>query len=301
MHYTDKNSLISKELILNEIICVCCSKDLETWKTSSGFIAKNITANSYIVIVPDSEVNLFSKCSDPAFLIAPESRYIKASKQWVADHLPDHKKNNAGWYFQQLLKISAAKTGSQKDYRLIWDADTVPLKKLNFFSPNGKLIFYKGTEMHAPYFISIQKLLGLERTANFSFIAQCLAFRSDWVQDLCSEIELKAGENWIDAIINSLDLSKENGFSEYETLGTYFMHHHRDDMLISDQEWYRYGGSMIGNISRLTTKKATQLSSKYDYIAFESWDVATGLAKLKQQIPFAIIFFIHTINRWINK
>lgn len=44
------------------------------------FIAQNINAKTYTVIVPDDEVKLFSVNSDPTFRILPESRYLKISK-----------------------------------------------------------------------------------------------------------------------------------------------------------------------------------------------------------------------------
>jgi hypothetical protein len=258
--------------IIDEIICVCCKKDIETWKVSSNFIAQNINAKTYTVIVPDDEAKLFSVNSDPTFRILPESRYLKISKSWLAENLPINKKKHAGWYLQQFIKISVAKNGEENNLRLIWDADTIPVKKINFLSENGKLIYYKGSEHHKPYFYTIEKLLGLKRFVDFSFISQCMILRSNWVKRMCNEIESKNSQNWIDSILNSLDSSEQQGFSEYETLGTYFFNHYSSEISITDRKWHRYGGSMIGNACSLSNIKASQISTRYDYVTFESWE-----------------------------
>ena len=47
----------------------------------------------------------------------------------------------AGWYFQQLLKYAFCFERQEDDYYLIWDADTVPLRPLQFFDNVGRMLF----------------------------------------------------------------------------------------------------------------------------------------------------------------
>lgn len=54
---------------------------------------------------------------------------------------------------------------------LIWDADTLPISHLEF-DDDGRLLFTRKKEYHAEYFITIERLLGLQRVITFSFIAE---------------------------------------------------------------------------------------------------------------------------------
>ena len=53
-----------------------------------------------------------------------------------------------GWYFQQLLKYQFAFHEPEDDYFLIWDADTIPLRKLEFFDGQGRMLLTKAEEYH---------------------------------------------------------------------------------------------------------------------------------------------------------
>lgn len=63
-----------------------------------------------------------------------------------------------GWYFQQFLKMAYALCCEAKAY-LVWDGDTLPLRKLTF-EENGKYLFNLKEEYHLPYFATMQKLIG---------------------------------------------------------------------------------------------------------------------------------------------
>ena len=58
-----------------------------------------------------------------------------------------------GWYFQQFLKMAYALICEEPNY-LIWDADTIPLKKYD----TEKLNFDVITEYRKAYFDTINKL-----------------------------------------------------------------------------------------------------------------------------------------------
>jgi hypothetical protein len=173
---------------------------------------------------------------------------------------------------QQFIKISAAKDSIKDAVVLIWDADTVPIKKIDFITQDGKLIYYKGVEHHQPYFDFIYRLLGLEKKVDFSFIAQCFALKASWLQELCDELENKYGVHWIDALLNSIDFNEGNGFSEYELLGTYFSYTHKNSMSFVDKKWLRLGNSKVGHVSFLNQQLIQGPLSEFDFLSFEAWD-----------------------------
>src|SRR5713226_6538965 len=76
----------------------------------------------------------------------------------------------AGWYFQQLLKLSFGFHRPENDFYLIWDADTIPLRQLEFFDDEGRMLFTIAGEHHEPYFETYRWLLQEEPNREFSFI-----------------------------------------------------------------------------------------------------------------------------------
>lgn len=66
-----------------------------------------------------------------------------------------------GWYLQQFIKMGFALSDySQNQYYLSWDADTIPLRKLDFFV-DGKVMFAMKKEFHKPYFDTIKRILDI--------------------------------------------------------------------------------------------------------------------------------------------
>ena len=92
---------------ISEIISVCCLKDIEAWKITSGFMVRNIASKEYRVIVPDGEIEAFIKESPPQFKVVGESRYTEQFKGQLLQLLPQDKKSQYGWYLQQFIKLLA--------------------------------------------------------------------------------------------------------------------------------------------------------------------------------------------------
>lgn len=264
--------MMIKQTKLDKLICVCCKRDWVTWEVASKYIVQNIQAEKYLVYVPDHEVDFFRSISDQKFDVIGESIYTKLFSEAINSRLSFEIKDQYGWYLQQFIKLSAAKDSEASEIVLIWDADTVPIQRLNFIAEDGQLIYYKGQEHHAPYFAFIQRLLGLNKQVDFSFIAQCFVMKAAWLQEFCAEVEIKLGLNWINTVLDAIDFSEGNGFSEYELLGTYFTHRHLDSMCFIDRKWLRLGNSTVGHVKFLSQKWIAGPLREYDYLSFEAWD-----------------------------
>lgn len=254
------------------MICVCCLRDAATWRVASQYIFNNIQASHYKVIVPDSEVDQFREITPSNFDIIRESIYKAIFSDKLRSFLGDTNRNQYGWYLQQFIKLAALNDCKENQIALIWDADTVPIKKLNFISQEGKLIYYKSDEFHKPYFATIDRLLGLNKIVSFSFIAQNFVIRSAWMHEFAERLENKFQLNWIEALLQAIDFNEGNGFSEYETLGTFLTHYHYDQIEFTDKEWLRLGNSTIGHIAFLNKRSITRKLSRYDFVSFEKWD-----------------------------
>ena len=104
----------------------------------------------------------------------------------------------SGWYFQQLLKYQFAFLKPEDDYYLIWDADTIPLRPMEFFDEDGRMLLTKSDEYHRPYFETYEKLLGRPAQRDFSFISQHILVRKTILREMLGEIErhCPGDENW---------------------------------------------------------------------------------------------------------
>ncbi|MEA9604647.1 DUF6492 family protein [Polynucleobacter sp. JS-JIR-II-c23] len=263
--------------VIDEVISVCSIKDIDVWTVAAKNIVRFISANHYTVIVPDAQVQMFTAVTKTPYQVKAESRFVGNLKEKIAQTLTPENQDRVGWYLQQFVKISAVLKHDDRDVVLIWDADTVPLKKLEFINSNGQFSYYKGDECRKSYFDFIERALGLKRTQNFSFIAQSLILKVSWARELTNALAQSAQLPWIDAVLSFLDKAEPAGFAEFETLGTWIWNHHNDEIMISGRPWYRNGLSLVGNPLKLSQSVWNGLSKSYDFISFEGWDMKAGI------------------------
>lgn len=271
-------------VLINEVISVCSVKDIDVWTVAATKIIENIKASHYTVIVPDSQVQLFSGVTSAPYQVKPESQFVGNAKEKITQVLTKSNQDRVGWYLQQFVKIAAVLAHQDDDLVLIWDADTVPVKPLHFIDQEGRLIYYKSNEYRKSYFVYIEKALGLKRTQDFSFIAQSFVIKVAWVKGLLQSLEGKTQLPWVDAVLSQLDPAEPAGFSEFETMGSWIWHHHRNQIMITDRPWYRNGFSLVGNPLTLSASVWSGLAKQYDFVSFEAWDQRYGIRQwLKMQ------------------
>jgi len=259
---------------LSKVISTCTAEDLNTWRQTHNYILKNITSENYEVIVPDLDFDAFRLATNKIYSVTPESHYIKpAIMQVVRDAISAKAPNRIGWYLQQFLKIECAKQQVHaNDYLLIWDADTLPLKPLEFLDDKGNLYFYTGVENHAPYFDTLARLTGTKKIFDDSFIAQCIPLQANHAKEFCRTIEIIHKKDWMIAVCDCLDGSSISEFSEYESLGNFISTNYPDQVRLADGRWHRRGTSIFGSASDIAGDQINLLSKYYDFIAFERWD-----------------------------
>jgi len=262
------------QAIIDQVICVCCKRDAQTWLIASAYVVRNIDSKQYKVYVPDAEIDLFRSISAEPFQVIGESVYTKQLSHEIKSRLSKKISSQFGWYLQQFIKLAAVKDCQPNEVVLIWDADTIPLKSLRFLDERSRLLYYKGHEYHHAYFETIMRLLRLSKKVNFSFIAQCFVMKALWLQEFCSEIESRHHQGWVTALLSTINFNEDNSFSEYETLGTFISHRHSDEIAYIDRKWLRLGNSEIGHAAFLTPQLIANQLGEYDYVSFEKWDKA---------------------------
>ena len=173
-----------------DIIIPCAKKDIDFLPKVIKYIRKNVVEAGIIYIITNGsnhsqlKKNLRKHSISNVItldenLILDELNFsivkqLLAKKEWYV---------RQGWYFQQFLKLGFALTKYANNYYLSWDADTLPLTKLHFIE-DGHPIFTIKKEYHPAYFETMQKLIGIGKTYEHSFIAEHMLFKTSIVKEL---------------------------------------------------------------------------------------------------------------------
>ncbi|MER5139602.1 MULTISPECIES: DUF6492 family protein [Enterobacterales] len=262
-----------------DIVTVCAGKDLENITTCIESLQKNLNVNNIYIITNDiSQVPKLNQV-----IAIDENEIITSEKldELKKIHFP-YFTSRFGWYLQQFLKMEFSRSPyCQGDY-LIWDADTILLKKINFHD-GEKIIFTKGKEKLNKYYVSTYtKLLGIPEGESFSLISQHLYIDNNIMKNMLYEIESKFSCYFGSAILNNIEGNSPSLFSEYETYANYYIYK-KNSYEIIDREWFRHAAAICKFGSSLKT-----IAEKFpncDYVAMEKFD-RTPKGKIKGIIKY---------------
>jgi hypothetical protein len=254
-----------------QILTICKGRDLPILEITARKLLEMVSCQTLFVIAPDRDCPAIRKRLGSVATVIPEDNFIPSMNitQLKMLQVPNFPQG-AGWYFQQLLKLQFAYFDPAEDYYLIWDADTVPVKPMNFFDEEGRMLLTKATEYHAPYFKTYRNLFGAEPHREFSMIAQHMIVQKSVVRAMLAQIEqrIDGAAAWPWKIMRSLPESGDNLFSEYETYGHYLKNHYPDRVRFINRIWRREFRLNQG-CALPTPAELTVLAGDYDYVAFE--------------------------------
>lgn len=255
------------------LISVSCLRDLPVACYAIEYAYKFIDFDQCYLIVPDNDCRAFARRLNPQIHVVAESDFFSHfNRNKVHDALSEQFKYRTNWYLQQLIKISASRALCEQGDVLIWDSDTVPLRKLNFQTHSGQIQFYRGKEFHAPYFQSINSLLNFEASNTVSFISQCFYLRKQWICAFVDYVEDTHRQPWPHAILSCLENKNYAEFSEYETLGAYIARFYPGEFQMTDRKWLRLGSSYLLGRENINDRRLARLGCEFDFVAFEHWD-----------------------------
>ena len=193
------------------------------------------------IICPKKDLNLFKKkLKYSEFTIISEDQILPFSKFQKIFYRLSKKykfktlfKKRLSWYYQQILKLAFVfyflKKGNKRI--ILWDADTIITKKINFFSGDFSSKFGTFTEFHKSYFEINKVLLGQIPKYFISSVVQFGSITSFESKILMKKLKIKG--NKINEIANNLSTlimreiflmdASYNGslFSEYELIGNF--------------------------------------------------------------------------------
>ena len=275
------------------VVTICSLDHADVWKLTSNLLPKLVEADNYYVYVPESEITEFAQITNSKIQILSQEllgeNYFHSLQARVAFF--DNQKR-FGWYLQQFFKIEAL-LNSDDTHLIIWDADCVPVKKMNLFDSSGKPIYMIAShENHPVYFETIKKLLNIFRIQQFSFVIPGFPILKSWVSEFIQEIEDFHKQSWHQSIISCTPLGEASGFSETETLGTWVANRYPMAWTTFSLNWERHGQKRFGYARDFNENSVVGLGMRHnlDIISFENWDSRSIVSRLKRQVYRLIKF-----------
>ncbi|WP_440864633.1 DUF6492 family protein [Symbiopectobacterium purcellii] len=252
-----------------DVILVVSGDDLDKLNKVCFYINKNIKPNEIVVITNEKE-KAKKLITEKNVCVQDEKNILEPLSQTeILKYSIVGFPKRYFWYYQQFLKMAYCYSCKNK-YYLIWDADTIPLKRMDFFCEDKVTpIITIGTEkLHHEYVATAEKLLSAKIETNNSFISQHLLVDSLVMRELIESIGGKM--IFSTQILQSLDGKTASQFSEYETYVNYYLLKNNKVKIIK-RNWFRFGSSLIGFSPEDTM--LTKMSKYYEYIAFEKFDI----------------------------
>ena len=179
------------------------------------------------------------------------------------------------WYYQQVLKLTFVINFVNKTKKsiIIWDADTIILKKILFFKKNNSINYGTTSEFHKAYYKTNKILLNNQPRYFISSLAQFISITPSEAKFLIKRLSKikkkskKIGEWITEVIFQSVVLVHQNYngsmFSEYELIGqSNLLKSYKKQKLISGIREH-----LNGKLSIL--QKNILLYLGYSYVAYE--------------------------------
>jgi len=254
-----------------DIVTACRAADLRILRLTFAALERYVSLRRLFVITARSNFRSCRRALGEEVILIDEDTFIPGMTLDALRQLPlPGFPRGAGWYFQQLLKFQFAFSEPAEDYYLIWDADTIPLRPLEFFDGHGAMLFTTADEEHPPYFDTYRQLLGEEPRREFSFISQHIIVRKSILREMLAKIEARypGDESWAWKIMRHLEGTGTNLFSEYEMYGHYVKNHYPAQAIYRQLPWLRQGSRVVGGLP--SSRDLERLGQEYAFAAFES-------------------------------
>lgn len=256
-----------------DIIIPVSYKDCGFLKKNIPYIRENLYGSKIYIITNEYCFRFFSK----KFLDVNGCELIDENKLYPGLNFTKirselsliHKEQLTGWYFQQFLKFAFSLTIYAKDFYLIWDSDTVPIRAITFFK-DCKFLVNPKNEHHQPYFDCIEKLLKLQKYAPYSFISEHMMIKTSIMKELILKIEEHGCPFWR-VIINACDNNNLQCFSEFETYGNYCYNFYQNLFETRKLTTLRSGSKLFGRC--VTRQELSLLKMDFDTVSFERGSV----------------------------
>lgn len=211
------------------------------------------------------------------------------------------------WYYQQVLKLTFVINyiNETKNPIVIWDADTIILKKILFFKKNNSINYGSTSEFHKAYYETNQALLNRLPKYFISSLAQFTSITPAEAKFLSKKLSRLKNKNkntaeWLSHIIfKSITKVHKNYngslFSEYELIGqSRLLMNYQHQKLISGIREH-----LNGKLSKF--QKNILILLGYSYIAYEHTHPNKNSLNMLNRNQTSLSFFKLVIKKTFNK
>jgi hypothetical protein len=197
-----------------DIVIVSHEKDFNNIKHIVEHCDRNLEFDSIHLIVSDrapyKDMGVLETLTKKPVYLHLETSVLTIDKSRLK-HRPE-------WIYQMMLKIFQNVTTN--DNFLVIESDCVILKDLKFFNEN-KTIFYLGRDhYHQQYYNFNQKLLGIGREYDHSFISEFMMYDKKVVKELLNKTNCKTVEDFLELIYSYIDFDTYP--SDYDLYGNFY-------------------------------------------------------------------------------
>jgi len=203
-----------------DLVIVAHEKDFNNIKIIVEYASKNLNFDSLHLILSErqeyKDMDLLKKMIKNPIHKHKESDILNINK--------DRIKFRPNWIYQMLLKMFQNVT--LNDNFLIIEADCIILKNIDFFR-NDKTLFYLGRDQNTkPYYDFSEKILGIGREYNHSFISEFMMYDKKIIRDMLIKSNCNNIEDFLELIYKHVD---GNCFpADYELYGNFCYKYHKE-------------------------------------------------------------------------
>lgn len=287
-----------------EIIIPLLDVDLYSFLSSYPYIMSNLPCKKIVLIGNEALRDKMRGLEDVEFI--EENHLLDGLTIGKVKELKKEVSGNtkrAGWYFQQFLKFAYARV-CKDEYYLIWDGDTIPINKIDFFTADGHpYLGYRDYVKNDSCFDPCQENLLpnglLRKEEKKSYIAEHMLVKVSVMNELLDRLEDNSnveGTAFFEKIMRCVPKRYINlsGFSEFEAYAAYVKKYHPS--LYVERKWnnLRNAKTYIGSNPR--TKDIEWIKDEFNVISIEDfnsfWMVCRllRLVDVNRRFPFRVVY-----------
>jgi hypothetical protein len=231
-----------------EVVSACLARDLPVYRHTYRSLRRHLPEASVHVVTRRADFARFEDACQGVVLWDEDEMVPGMTLNGLKRHPLPFFPAGAGWYFQQFLKLAFVQSRPGDGHCLVWDADTILLRDLDWFDPEGRPYVTRASENHPPYLETFEALFGERPVRDFSYISQHQVMSKPLLRRMLAEIEERHPDagGWAWAIVKNLRGEGTNLFSEYETYGHYAALRDSGGTAVRDLPWTRAGRRIAG-------------------------------------------------------
>lgn len=187
-------------MIKYDIVLVAHEKDFGNLKFIVEQAEKNLKDSENIHLIlsertPYNDFELLKTLTSKSVYLHKESDILKIDKSRLL-HRPN-------WIYQMLLKMLQNVT--QNENYLIIESDCVIIQPISFFEDGKTTFFLCRDQNHQPYFNFNNKVLGIGREYNHSFISEFMMYNKLKVKEMIKKTGSKSIDEFLELIYTTVD------------------------------------------------------------------------------------------------